>query len=237
MVRGRPLASYFDYVYFASDDEHRALLNIGGIGNVSVIPQACSPDEVFAFDTGPGNMVIDSVVKRLYNEPFDEGGRRASEGAVHQGLLDVLLADTYYELEPPKTTGRELYNTTYVDGLFEKAAQLNVNQPEDLVTTATTLTVETIARSCESFILPRVKIDRMIVSGGGVHNQWMMNQLAQRLPSMEVLSASELGLNADAKEAMFFALFAHETLNGMPSNIPSATGASRPAILGKICLP
>ena len=234
--QGAPLAAYFDYVYFADSTENRVLLNIGGIANITAIPRDCPPESVLAFDTGPGNMVIDALTKKFWDEPFDEDGRHASEGNVNQQLLASLLTDDYYTNPPPKSTGREVYNRSYVKRLIETAYQMGISRHEDIIATTSALTTETICLACDRFVRPQMSIDRVIVSGGGVHNQWIMRELANRL-STPVVSSTDMELNADAKEAMFFAVLAHETLNGVPSNMPHATGARKPAILGKICLP
>ena len=235
--QGAPLAPYFDYACFASEDETRVMLNIGGIANLTVLPAGGGPESVLAFDTGPGNMVIDAIVQHFWGEPFDRGGTRATEGTTHPEMLSALLADAYYEKPPPKSTGREVYNQAYVDRVLSAASSFKMDRPEDIVATVSTLTAESIANAIERLLQPDYRLDRVIVSGGGVHNVWLMQELNRRLHPMPVNSSFDFGLDPDAKEAQFFALLAHETLNGVSSNIPSATGASRSAILGKICIP
>lgn len=235
--QGAPLASYFDYAYFSDPSEARGLLNIGGIANMTVMPANPSPADVVAFDTGPGNMVIDALSLRFWGRSYDEGGSFASRGHVNNDLLAWLLDDPYYTLSPPKTTGREVYTTVYVDQLVQKAEHFGIRSNEDIIATASQFTVDTITQSYDQHIRPKINLDRIIVSGGGIHNAYIMNALKERLPSTHIDTLNEHGIDADAKEAIFFAVFAHETLNGIPSNLPAATGASRPAILGKICLP
>lgn len=233
--QGAPLVPYFDYVYFSDPSENRALLNIGGIGNLSVIPAGAGSDNIIAFDTGPGNMVIDAVVQHFWGEPYDASGRYAASGQPNEQLLNTLLESPYYQRVPPKSTGREYFNQSYVDDVLSRAQVLSMDKPEDIVATVSCLTIETIARAFESFIQPGIEVARVIVSGGGVHNTFIMNGLAERLKPVQVQSMQDFGLDPDAKEALCFAVLAHETLNRSASNVPSATGASQPAILGKIC--
>ena len=235
--QGAPLASYFDYAYFSHEEEARALLNIGGIANMTVLPANASSTEVFAFDTGPGNMIIDSLAHQFWGIPYDEGGALGAKGSVNADLLSWLMDDPYYTLPPPKTTGREVYTSTYVDKLLQKANTLGVSSKEDIVRTVTQFTVDTIGQSYDLHIKPKMNLDRIIVSGGGIHNACLMDALNERVPSAQIDTLGEHGVDPDAKEALFFAVFAHETLNGIPSNLPAATGATRPAIMGKICLP
>ncbi len=235
--QGAPLVPYFDYVYFTHPTERRVLVNIGGIGNLSVLPPENAPGEVLAFDTGPGNMVIDAVVQHFWDRPYDDGGQLGRQGSVHQPLLQYLLDDAYYDRPPPKSTGREFYTQGYVAQLLQQAEALGVSRPEDIVATVAALTVETLVRALEAHVLPQGAVDRVIVSGGGVHNVCIMEGLQQKLAGTPVQPMQAVGLNPDAKEAVCFAVLAHETLNRVPSNVPSATGATRPVILGKICFP
>ncbi|MEM8488321.1 MAG: anhydro-N-acetylmuramic acid kinase [Bacteroidota bacterium] len=235
--QGAPLVPYFDYVYFTHPTERRVLVNIGGIGNLSVLPPENAHGKVLAFDTGPGNMVIDAVVRHFWDKPYDEGGQLGRQGSINQALLKYLLDDAYYDRPPPKSTGREFYTQGYVEKLLQQAADLGVSRPEDIVATVAALTVETLAGAFENHVLSGGSVDRVIVSGGGVHNVCIMEGLQQKLAGIPVQPMQEVGLNPDAKEAVCFAVLAHETLNKVPSNVPSATGATRPVILGKVCLP
>lgn len=235
--QGAPLVPYFDYVYFTHPTESRSLLNIGGIGNLSVLPAGAQSNQVRAFDTGPGNMLSDAVVKHYFDQPFDEGGQIALRGTPHQGLLVRLLDDAYYQRKPPKSTGREFYNQQFVDKLILHSEEEGIERPEDVVATVAQFTVETIAQAFEDFIAPEVNVQQIIASGGGVHNQFIMNGLKERLAPVKLNSMDDFGLNPDAKEALCFAVLAHETLNLVASNVPSATGASQPAVLGKVCIP
>lgn len=235
--QGAPLVPYFDYVYFSKPGENRALLNIGGIANLTALPGTGRIDEVTAFDTGPGNMLIDILALRFFDRDYDEDGRFATRGRVHEVLLAELMEDDYLHKTPPKSTGREYFDGAYADRIVEWAHHYGINLPEDILATTTAFTAASIASAYRKFIAPRLVVDQFLVSGGGVHNAFLMEDLGRRLAPIPVVSTREIGLDPDAKEAICFAVLAHETLNGVPSNVPGATGASRPAILGKICLP
>ena len=235
--QGAPLASYFDYMYFTDETEARALLNIGGIGNMTVLPPNAKPEDAIAFDTGPGNMIMDAVAHHFWDQPYDTNGQFALQGTVNRLLLGWMLSDPYYAMPPPKTTGRELYSVDYVNTFLHKAQQLGIKSRYDIIATATAFTAETIYLGYEQLIKPLLELDRIIVSGGGIHNACLLNMLRASLPSIQIERINAHGIDSDAKEAIFFAVLAHETLNGIPSNLPSATGASRPTILGKICIP
>ena len=234
--QGAPLVPYLDYVLFASESEDRILLNIGGIANLTVLPSSGGPHDVVAFDTGPGNMLIDGIVLSLFGERYDDGGRIASSGTVDDGLLAGLLSDPYYEAAPPKSTGREKYTATMVQSILDAA--LEAECPDaDVVTTVTELTPRTIADTVDRFVRPKYSPRRLLAAGGGVHNDYIMSRLSALLPGIEVTTVQAAGVDPDAKEAVCFALLAHETLNGRPTNMPSVTGATRGTVLGKICVP
>ncbi len=232
--QGAPLVPYFDYVYFADATETRGLLNLGGIANMTVLPRQGGPDAVYAFDTGPANMVVDALARRLFDRPYDEDGALAAAGHVHQHLLDALMTDAYFEQPPPKSTGRERYGAAFVDHLLRQGQGLAA---VDLLATATMLTAASIHDAYLRFFAEDYPLDVLIASGGGRHNRFLMNALAERFAPVPVRPIDAYGLDADAKEALCFAILAHETLNGVATNMPSVTGASRRALLGKICLP
>ena len=236
--QGAPLVPYFDFVYFRSDEEARGLLNIGGIANLSVIPGGAEIDDVFAFDTGPGNMVMDSLARILFDEPFDESGRHAAGGEFSESMMAELLCDPYFEQEPPKSTGREYFGTHYAERLVTRCQEVMRNPgPNDILATASMLTVFSVYQAYARYVRNRQEIDVLIVSGGGMHNEYLMERLKNTFAPIPVRTVEEYGLNSDAKEALCFAVLAHEAINGVPTNIPSVTGASRKAILGKICTP
>ncbi|GIV61479.1 MAG: anhydro-N-acetylmuramic acid kinase [Rhodothermaceae bacterium] len=234
--QGAPLVPYFDYVVFTRDDRNRALLNLGGIANLTVLPRHAAPDDVRAFDTGPGNMVLDALARRLLGRPCDTGGAVAARGTPHEGLLDELLAHPYFDRRPPKSTGRELFGTPFVDRLWERARRLGLSAA-DVLATATALTARTVRDACRRFVAARHQPDEVLVAGGGVHNATLMRYLRDAFAPVPVRSTAEDGIDPDAKEALCFAVLAHETLNGVPTNLPAVTGARHPTLLGKICLP
>jgi anhydro-N-acetylmuramic acid kinase len=231
--RGAPLVPYVDYLLYRNRRLGRVALNIGGIGNITAVPAGAGPDAVVAFDTGPGNMVVDALVAKHTNGRmrFDRGGRIASSGRVSEALLRDLLRDSYYREKPPKTAGREQYGAEFVDRLLATGLPL-----PDLIATATALTAAAVAEGIERFVRPRMKVDELIVSGGGAHNPRMLAYLAAFLPGVALSTSAAFGIDPDAKEAIAFAVLAFETWRRRASNLPSATGARRPAILGKITI-
>jgi anhydro-N-acetylmuramic acid kinase len=219
---------FVDYRLFRHPKRTRVALNIGGIGNITVIPAGARPEDVIAFDTGPGNMVIDALTREFTKgrQNFDRGGKIAATGNVVRPLLDELLRDPYYAKRPPKSAGREQYGTEFVARMKKSGAPLR-----DLITTATVLTAATIAKA----VLSRCggPLD-LIVSGGGAHNPEIVGHLSAFLPLASLAQSSDFGVDVDAKEAIAFAILAYETWRGRPSNLPSATGARRPVLLGSV---
>jgi len=223
--QGAPLVPYVDYLLFRHRTRTRIALNIGGIANITVIPAGATADRVVAFDTGPGNMVIDALAREM-GAPYDRGGKIAESGNVNLALLDELLADPYYRRKPPKSAGREQYGAAFVARLKKPGVPMR-----DLVTTATVLTAATIALGVGRFAAGSTDL---IVSGGGVHNPQIMAHLAGFLPDMAISTSTDHGIDADAKEAVAFAVLARETWRRKPANLPSATGARRAVVLGDI---
>jgi anhydro-N-acetylmuramic acid kinase len=279
--QGAPLVPLLDYVLFADARRGRVLQNIGGIANLTAIPAGAAPDRVMAFDTGPGNMVMDALVVELFGKPFDRNGAIAAQGEVLGAALEAALRNPYFRLKPPRTAGREQFGREYAAAFLKACRRLSAKD-EDALATATALTAETIARSYERFVLPGMKggsgqarfaagvfsgakgrfnsagsmyglkparfkaasdsegsgaiaVD-FIVSGGGARNHTLMAMLAQRLEPMgcELAASEEFGMAAEAKEAAAFALLAWQTWHHRPGNVPAATGAKRPAILGQV---
>jgi anhydro-N-acetylmuramic acid kinase len=228
--QGAPLVPYVDYRLFRHPRRARVALNIGGIANITVIPAGARPEDVVAFDTGPGNMVIDALVKEATGgkQNYDRGGRIAASGNVDRKLLAALLRDSYYRKKPPKSAGREQYGVEFIQRL-----KASGNSPEDLVATATVLTASTIAVAVQAQRPHDCQTD-LIVSGGGVHNPQVMAHLSALLPEVTVATSTDFGVDADAKEAIAFAVLAYETWRGRPSNLPSATGARRSVPLGSV---
>ncbi len=229
--RGAPLVPFVDYLLFRHRRLGRVVLNIGGIANISAIPPGAAPDDVLGFDTGPGNMILDALAAICTEGAmkYDRGGRLAARGHVNRPLLDRLLAEPYYRRKPPKTAGREQYGREFVDKLLETGLPV-----VDLLATATVLTAATIAGAIERFVRPRMPVDELIVSGGGARNPQILAHLGAFLPDVAVATSNDYGIDLDAKEAIAFAVLGYETWNHRPSNLPSATGARRPVILGKI---
>lgn len=232
---GAPLVPFTDYALYRHPKLGRVSLNIGGIANITVIPASATPKKIFAFDTGPGNMLIDALVSHFTHgrQRFDRNAKLAQQGHAIPALLDELLRDPYLKLAPPKSTGREYYGTAYV----KKALALGKKhraKPNDLIRAATLFTALSIVDALNRFVLPKHKIHQLIVSGGGAQNPLLLAQLSAALPNVQVVTSDELKVPTDAKESLAFALLAYETFHQRASNIPSATGANGPAILGKI---
>jgi anhydro-N-acetylmuramic acid kinase len=234
--QGAPLVPFVDYLLYRHSRIGRVALNIGGIANVTIIPAGAALSGVFAFDTGPGNMVIDALVRRFTRERkrFDRNAEMAARGKLLPGLLRTLLDDEYFERRPPKTAGREQYGEKYVRAVLSHREARRA-RAEDLVRTATILTALSIVDAFHRFIAPRAKIAELIVSGGGARNPLLLAQLESGLAGIKVKDAGELGVPADAKEAFAFAVLACETLRRRPANVPGATGAKRAVVLGKVC--
>ncbi len=229
--RGAPLVPFVDYLLFRHPRRGRIALNIGGIANITAIPPGAGPEKVIAFDTGPGNMVIDALVSRHTGGrlKFDRGGRLARRGRVDRALLDELLADPYYRRKPPKTAGREQFGCEFAERLIAAALPL-----PDLIATATVLTAAAVACGIRRFVVPAMPATELIVSGGGAHNPEILNYLAALLPGTAIATSAEYGIGIDAKEAIAFAVLGYETWFRRPANLPSATGARRTVVLGKI---
>lgn len=229
--QGAPLVPFADYLLFRNTGRGRVALNIGGIANVTAIPAGGDPDSVIAFDTGPGNMVVDGLVAHITGgvEQFDRDGRLATAGSVDENVLAALLDDPYFVRPPPKSTGREHFGSRYTAALLESGLR-----SEDAVATATQLTVRTVLMGIERFIAPVMQVDELIIGGGGWHNTRMIDSLRSGLPGTRVRPADDFGIHTDAKEAVAFAILAYESYHGRPSNIPSATGASEPVVLGNV---
>lgn len=229
---GAPLVPYTEFLLYRSETETVALQNIGGIGNVTLLPAGCQLQEVTAFDTGPGNMVMDALVSRLTDgrQRYDDGGRLAASGKVIPALLDWMLADPYLAKKPPKTTGREVYGKAYIEALLSQGQY----PLRDVLTTATAFTAESIALSLRRFAtcMP----SRLVVGGGGSRNPTLLAFLRQALPECTVQIQEDLGWDSDAKEAVAFAILANETVFGICNNAPAATGAAHGVVMGRISL-
>jgi len=235
---GAPLTPYADYALFRHRTKARAIQNIGGIANVTLLPAGAGLDDVVAFDTGPGNMVIDALVSAATRgeRTFDENGEMAARGRVDPALLAWLMAHPFLSRRPPKSTGREEFGEEFVRAVQEEAAARRV-AGDDLVATATAFTAESIAASYRDFILPQGAVDEVILGGGGSYNRTLREMLQDRLPRVRILVHEEVGINGDAKEAVAFALLGNETMLGRPASLPRVTGARHACVLGKIVPP
>jgi anhydro-N-acetylmuramic acid kinase len=234
--QGAPLVPFVDFLLYRHPRIGRVALNIGGIANVSVIPAGASLEGVFAFDTGPGNMVIDALVRHFTGgrKGFDRNAEMAAKGQLIPGLLQTLLRDKYFTKLPPKTAGREQYGEAYLRALLSHR-EVRRATLVDVIRTATILTALSILDAFYRFIEPRVKIGELIVSGGGARNPLLMAQIESGLKGVRVREAGELGVPGEAKEAFAFAVLACETLRKRPANVPGATGAKKAVVLGKVC--
>ena len=232
---GAPMTPYLDLVLHCHPTMGRVLQNIGGIANLTHLPLGATVDDVVAFDTGPGNMIIDAVVRHHTHRAreYDEDGRAAAKGTADAGLLVELLSHPYFAKSPPKTTGREEFGETFALDLMRRAGERGLGL-EDTVATATALTVESIARAYECLLPGGSKVDEVYVSGGGARNRFMMEALADRLDPTPVLEYDALGYPSEAKEAMLMALLASEHVMSTPANVPRATGAKRAVVLGAL---
>lgn len=239
--KGAPLVPFLDYILFRHRRRGRIVQNIGGIGNLTAIPSKARPDQVVAFDTGPGNMVIDQIMDRLFDKRYDRNGRIAAKGKALDTVVSEILAGRFFRRKPPKTAGREEFGREFVTAFLRRCGRA---RKEDIVATATALTARSIAESVGS-LLPGAQRDGSrtdrrfhdyIVSGGGANNPTLMRMIEEELRpfSLRIRRSDEAGMPSEAKEAAAFALLAYETWRHEPSNVPSATGATRPVILGKI---
>ncbi|WP_027086315.1 anhydro-N-acetylmuramic acid kinase [Cohnella panacarvi] len=234
--QGAPLVPFTEYLLYREPDRTLLLQNIGGIGNMTVIPAGATPGQVYAFDTGPGNVLIDGAVSRLYpGRKMDAGGELARSGTVHAGLLDQLKHEPYYRKPPPKSTGRELFDSKYMTKLL-RCGRENQISSNDLIATVTELTAWSIGESYRRFVRDRNPADAIVVGGGGSYNPVLMERIKQEMEPMgvRVMTQEDIGLNSDAKEAVAFALLADYAIARRSNHLPSVTGAGQERILGKI---
>ncbi|NSW78625.1 MAG: anhydro-N-acetylmuramic acid kinase [Chthonomonadetes bacterium] len=234
--QGAPLVPYVDWLLFRHPREGRILLNIGGIANLTVVPADAHPEQVIAFDTGPGNVLINTAMEIASGGKYryDPEGSFAQRHPVREGWLQELLQHPYFAQKPPKSTGRE----TFGEGMVRKLLRrFKISNAELLVPTLTELTARTIADAIRRFVLPEAEVARIIASGGGVHNRTLMKRLRELLPELEIETSDAHGIAPDAKEAIAFAVLGYQRIKGRPNNLPSATGARHPVVMGKVCLP
>lgn len=235
---GAPLVPFLDYLLYRSERRGRIVQNIGGIANFTAIPAGAGPEQVIALDTGPGNMVIDAVTARLFDEPYDRDGHIAARGKPIVPVLERLLRAPYFRRMPPKTAGREEFGREYAAKMLSMCRGA---KKEDIVATATALTADSIAAAVGMFVPASAGTKKffheLIVSGGGSKNLTLMKMISGRLPQLTVRTSDDFGLPSESKEAVAFAVLAYQTWQRLPGNLPAATGAERAAVLGKVSYP
>jgi anhydro-N-acetylmuramic acid kinase len=239
--KGAPLVPFLDYILYRHRRYGRIVQNLGGIANLTAIPPRALSGQVVAFDTGPGNMVIDAVAEHFFDKPYDRNGRLAARGEAIERVLRELLRHPFFRQRPPKTAGREQFGREFVREFLRLCRRA---EEHDIIATATALTARSIGIAVRRFVMPLVESDgpkparfrEFVVSGGGTKNATLMRMLREELAplKMRVRTTDDFGLPSEAKEAAAFGLLAYQTWRRLPSNVPSATGAERPAILGKI---
>ncbi|MCQ2958142.1 MAG: anhydro-N-acetylmuramic acid kinase [Candidatus Gastranaerophilales bacterium] len=226
--QGAPLVPFADKIFFNKDDKSRVILNLGGIANVTVLSKNC---EIFAFDTGPANMLIDNAMRKFYNKPFDKNGEIAKSGTVNQDLLNKLMSNEYFNLTPPKSTGREMFGEKYLENILSDINEKN----ENIIATLTMFTVKTIKDAFDKFIFQKTNVDEIVLGGGGAYNPEIIRLLENEfLPETLIRTHEDFGISNKFKEAIAFALLAYCTYKGIPNNVKSATGATKDTVLGKI---
>lgn len=227
---GAPLVPYTEFILYSRKDESVLLQNIGGIGNVTIIPKNCGLEDVTAFDTGPGNMMMNAATAHFYNEPYDKDAQYGFKGQLIPELYDELINHPYLKLLPPKSTGREMFGEDVVADICKR-----FTEPNDVIYTLTKFTAFTIADAYKKYVFDKLDVDQIILGGGGAYNPLLIKELKEMLPDDSVVTQEDLGFSSDAKEAVAFAILGNETLNNVASNVPSATGSDRRVVLGQIC--
>ena len=230
---GAPLVPYADYILFGHNRLSRAVQNIGGIANVTFLPRGGKLDDIIAFDTGPGNVVIDSIIRLISTDRrrFDPAGKMAAKGTINKRFLNKMLRHPFLRWRPPKSTGREEFGSDFANRIYQKAVQQGLSDI-NIVATVTAFTANSIAQAYHQF-LPTMP-DELILCGGGSHNNTLVEMLRSELPNVKMLSTEDFGISLDAKEAVSFAVLAWATIKGSTNNVPGATGADQPVVLGKI---
>lgn len=224
--QGAPLVPFADKILFGTQ-KNRLIQNIGGISNVTVLSDEC---DIFAFDNGPGNMLIDYFTKKLFDKPFDKNGELASQGKINVNWLNELLNEPYYKVKPPKSTGRELYNDIYAEKIYKTAPK----DKYDVISTITALTAKTITDSYKNFILPEINVTEVVLGGGGAYNTTLKKYMKTYMPELEIKTHEDYKIPNKLKEAIAFAYLGYFTIKKEPNNIISCTGAKVPVVMGKI---
>ncbi|HDR4706276.1 MULTISPECIES: anhydro-N-acetylmuramic acid kinase AnmK [Bacillus cereus group] len=234
--QGAPLVPYSEVILYRDPSKNRLLQNIGGISNVTVIPSQKSDQNVIAFDTGPGNMIIDEVCQRLFQLPYDQNGEIAKQGRVVDEILTYCMNHPFLKMNPPKSTGREQFGEEFVSQLLKRYEK---HSKENILTTVTMFTASSIVHHYKEFILPYYEIDEVILGGGGSYNNTLVEMIRYGLKDEKctIFIQEDIGYSSEAKEAIAFAILANETYHRNPSNVPSATGAKQSVVLGNITFP
>ncbi|USK99250.1 anhydro-N-acetylmuramic acid kinase AnmK [Bacillus tropicus] len=234
--QGAPLVPYSEVILYRDPSKNRLLQNIGGIGNVTVIPSQKSDQNVIAFDTGPGNMIIDEVCQRLFQLPFDQNGGISEQGEVVDEILTYCMNHPFLKMNPPKSTGREQFGEEFVSELLKRYEK---HSKENILTTVTMFTASSIVHHYKEFILPYYEIDEVILGGGGSYNDTLVEMIRYGLKDEKctIFIQEDIGYSSEAKEAIAFAILANETYHRNPSNVPSATGAKKSVVLGNVTYP
>ncbi|MGN5653122.1 anhydro-N-acetylmuramic acid kinase AnmK [Bacillus sp. Brlt_9] len=234
--QGAPLVPYSEIILYRHQTKNRLLQNIGGIGNVTVIPSKLSKKSVIAFDTGPGNMIMDEVCQRLFQLSYDQNGKIAKQGVVVEEVLTYCMNHPFLKMNPPKSTGREQFGEEFVSELLKRFEK---HSKENILTTVTMFTASSIVYHYKEFILPYYEIDEVILGGGGSYNDTLVGMIRHGLKEEKctLFLQEDIGYSSEAKEAIAFAILANETYHRNPSNVPSATGAKLSVVLGNITFP
>lgn len=234
---GAPLVPMTEWLLYRSTTANRLLQNIGGIGNVTILPKGADIEDLWAFDTGPGNMMINEAMERLYQKTYDHDGEIARRGELIEPLWQQLCQHPYLAENPPKSTGREQFGARFTQSLLQQylSPQNCAYSPADIIHTLTRFTAFSIAESYRRFVFPAIDIDEVIVGGGGAYNSALLRYLQAELPDQRILTGESLGLLSDAKEAIAFALLGYLTRERLTGNVPRATGAREALVLGQIC--
>lgn len=233
---GAPLIPISEFLIFRSLDVSRILLNIGGIGNITYLPKKCEITDVFAFDTGPGNMLIDGACSLLFNVPYDKNGEIGRSGKINEQILETLMEDDYFKMSPPKSTGREKYSMSFLQNILNMQKEYNMSD-EDIVSTISAFTARSIINQIETFV-PNFNEGELVVSGGGANNPYLLELLKKyKTKNYQIITGYDLGYNGDAKEAIGFAVLGYLRIMNKASNVISVTGATKQVSLGSIVLP
>lgn len=231
---GAPLVPFADFILFQDVNIGISLHNIGGISNLTVLPKQRTIEDIVAFDTGPGNMIMDEAMLSLYDKPYDINGETAKTGTVINSIVDDILSHPFFQVSPPKSTGREQFGRQYTTQLLNTYRHVS---KEDMIASITYATAKTIIDAYRAYVLPKYDIETIVFSGGGMYNQTLINYVQNGLPNITITTSDEFGIDGTYKEAIAFAILGYQTFHHRPSNVPGATGATKAVVLGQISYP